>query len=217
MQFYISGQDGTNAVDREAILHALCQNWSGFSDRFNTIEGDWISGLSGHLEAITEMRANHVQRWIYQNLERFKASHASLETLRRACDTALMELKENVHLCKAQCLSCDLLCLQGRGHETQHDCGTSHLCPYPCGFGDEHPGEEKKCGFRHVALYNLFDPPNSFTVLDIRGSMCMPGISCIILLHLHLTFYRCAVDIHLCGEPCELSGKKGCLGGCTKV
>ena len=32
-----------------------------------------------------------------------------------------------------------------------------------------------------------------------------------------LIFWSCAVDIHLCGEPCKLGSKKGCLGGCTKV
>ena len=136
-------------------------------------ESDWISGLSGYLETITQMRATHVQEWIHQNLDRFKATHASLETLKRACDTVLVELKENARLCKAQCSSCNLLCLQSRGHETQHDCKTSHECPHPCGFGDEHPGEEKKCGFRHVILYIGFFLINSFLVLDIQDSMCM--------------------------------------------
>ena len=32
-----------------------------------------------------------------------------------------------------------------------------------------------------------------------------------------LTFWSCAINIHLCGESCKLSSKKGCLGGCTKV
>ncbi|KAH9963060.1 hypothetical protein BJV74DRAFT_880022 [Russula compacta] len=27
----------------------------------------------------------------------------------------------------------------------------------------------------------------------------------------------CVVNAHLCGEPCKLSGKRGCLEGCTKV
>jgi len=184
MQFYLSEHSGTNAVDREAILYALCQDWSGFTNRSNVTEGAWISGLSGHLEIITEMRASHVKKWISQNLERFKASHASLETLRRACDTALMELKENVHLCKAQCLSCNLLCLQSRGHDTQHDCGTSHLCPHSCSFNDEHPGEEKKCGFRYVMLYNSFSLIDLLTVLDIQDSTCMPRFLCMILPHL---------------------------------
>ena len=158
MQFYLSGNSGTNAVDREAALYALCQSWSEYPSRFNTPEGDWVSGLSDYLEATTQMRATHVHEWIYQNLERFKASHASLETLKRACDTALVELKENVHLCKAQCSSCDLMCLQSRGHDTQHDCWTSHHCPHLCGFNDEHPGEEKKCGFRYDILHNEFFP-----------------------------------------------------------
>ena len=154
MQFYLSGNSG----DREAALYTLCESWDEFSNRFNVPEGDWISGLSGYLETITQMRAAHVQKWIHQNLDRFKASHASLEMLKRACDTALVELKENTHLCRAQCSSCNLLCLQSRGHEAQHNCQTSHYCPHLCGFGDEHPEEEKKCGFRHVISHNVFPP-----------------------------------------------------------
>ena len=157
MEFYLSGQNDSNAVDREAILHTLCKSWSEFPTRFNIPENDWISGLSDYLETITQMRATHVQKWIHNNLERFKASHASLETLKRACDTTLIELKENAHLCKAQCASCSLLCLQSRGHDASHDCQTSHLCPHLCGFSDEHSsGDEKKCGFRYVILHRIY-------------------------------------------------------------
>ena len=182
IQFYLSGHSDTNAVDRKAALCTLCESWSEFSNRFNTPEGDWISGLSGYLEAITEMRATHVHEWIHQNLDRFKANHASLETLRRACDTALVELKENIHLCKAQCSSCNLLCLQSRGHGTQHDCRTSHHCPHLCGFDDEHPGEGKKCGFRWVVFCNNFSFINPFTALAILGDMCMLRIFCVMSL-----------------------------------
>src|ERR1700683_4807591 len=28
---------------------------------------------------------------------------------------------------------------------------------------------------------------------------------------------RCVVNAHLCGEPCKLAGKQGCLEECTKV
>ena len=152
MCFYLSGHSGTNPVDREAALSTLCKSWSGFSSRFSITEGDWVAGLSGYLEEVTEMRAAHVQKWISQNLDRFKTGHATLETLRRACDAALVELKENVHLCKAQCSFCNLLCLQSRGQHTQHDCRTSHQCPHYCSFNGDHPGEEKKCGFRYIIL-----------------------------------------------------------------
>ncbi|KAJ7180916.1 hypothetical protein C8R46DRAFT_595271 [Mycena filopes] len=33
----------------------------------------------------------------------------------------------------------------------------------------------------------------------------------------HAGRHICAVDIHLCGEPCELKDKQGCLGGCMKT
>lgn len=175
MQFYLSGQSGPNAVDREAILSTLCESWSEFPTRSNVPEGDWVSGLTGYLEEITQKRAAHVQKWIHQNLERFRTSHANLEILKRACDTALVELKENVHLCRAQCSCCDLLCLQSHGHGAPHDCQTSHHCPHLCGFSDDHnSGENKKCGFRYIILHQNNFLANFFSVLDIQGSMCMP-------------------------------------------
>ncbi|KAJ6519114.1 hypothetical protein C8R45DRAFT_851769, partial [Mycena sanguinolenta] len=33
----------------------------------------------------------------------------------------------------------------------------------------------------------------------------------------HAGRHICAVDIHLCGEPCQLKDKQGCLGGCMKA
>ncbi|KAF8216813.1 hypothetical protein K438DRAFT_1658303 [Mycena galopus ATCC 62051] len=33
----------------------------------------------------------------------------------------------------------------------------------------------------------------------------------------HAGRHICAVDIHLCGEPCQLKDKQGCLGGCMKM
>jgi hypothetical protein len=33
----------------------------------------------------------------------------------------------------------------------------------------------------------------------------------------HQGTYSCVVNAHLCGEPCILSGKRGCLDDCTKV
>ena len=169
MQFYLSGHSG----DKEAILSALCKSWGEVSNRFDTSEGDWISELSGYLETITQMRVAHVQKWMHQNLDKFKASHTSLDILKRAYDTALAELKENIHLCKAQCSSCNLLCLQSYSHETQHDCQTSHHCPHPCGLSDKHLGEGKKCGFKYVTLHNGSSLANPLPVLGIQGSMCM--------------------------------------------
>ena len=184
MQFYLSGLDG----NQEADLCTLCGSWDEFSNRFNIPEGDWISGLSGYLETITQMRAAHVQKWIHQNLDRFKASHASLETLKRACETALIELKENVHLCKAQCSSCSLLCIRSRGHETQHDCQTSHHCPHPCEFDDEHPGEEKKCGFRYIIIQNNFSLLTLFQCWTFRTACVCLRIPCAMLQHLNTHF-----------------------------
>ena len=175
MQFYLSGHGG----NRETTLYTLCESWGEFSNRLNIPESNWVSGLSGYLETTTQMRATHVQKWIHQNLNRFRASHSSLETLKRACETALVELKESVHLCKAQCSSCSLLCLQSHGHETQHNCQTSHHCPYPCVFSDEHPSEEKKCGFKYVISHKNFSLLTLFQCWTFRTACVCLRIICV--------------------------------------
>ena len=77
-------------------------------------------------------------------------------------------------------------------------------------------GRSADSGMSHpVTILSQFGLINSFTARDIQDDMCMLRIPlCGVTI---LTLHRCAVEVHLCGEACKLSGKKGCLGGCTKV
>ena len=65
----------------------------------------------------------------------------------------------------------------------------------------------------HTTGFSLLIP---FQCWTFRTACVCPRILCTISLHSH-THFRCVVDLHLCGEPCELRGKKGCQGECTKV
>jgi hypothetical protein len=176
-------------------------------------------GLSGYLETITQMRAAHVQEWIYQNLERFKASHASLETLKRACDTALVELKENVHLCKAQCLSCNLLCLQTVAMTLPMIAGlpTTVLTCVSLVMNTilvKRRNVDLGKFFPMIIIISLLTPSQCWTFR--AACVCLKAFAKDATI-LTIPPSRCAVDIHLCGEPCKLGDKKGCQGGCTKV
>jgi len=69
-----------------------------------------------------------------------------------------------------------------------------------------------------MTLYTMiFFHINSSLVLGTQGNMCMPMDSLHEVTTLIIPIFRCAVDVHLCGEPCKLKGKKWCLGECTKV
>ncbi|KIM57715.1 hypothetical protein SCLCIDRAFT_1219233 [Scleroderma citrinum Foug A] len=168
--------------DRERALAALCESWDRFSSRQHAPDSEWMDGLSQYLEHIVSLRIDHVQEWVTQNLARFQAGHARIEELRRTLENTVVDLKSNVRLCKVQCANCQLLCIQNRFHDGQHDCQTNHRCVHQCVFCQE-SGQHKDC-----------------TV--VAG---------------HAGKHICVVNAHLCGEPCRLQGRGGCLKECTKV
>jgi hypothetical protein len=90
--------------------------------------------LATHLSKLIDLRVNHVRLWLDLNLRRFQRGHAAIEDLRRKFDSLVIELKDNVQLCRAQCASCHLLCILSRLHGGDHSCQTSHKCIYTCRF-----------------------------------------------------------------------------------
>ncbi|KAI0317532.1 hypothetical protein OF83DRAFT_1171919 [Amylostereum chailletii] len=187
--FFIAGSD-TNDTNREQTLGVLRGAWDKQGERQLVPDPDYVSGLSEHLGQLVDLRTGHVRQWVEANLTRFQSvGHASIDELRRILDNAIIDLRAGVQLCKVQCSSCNLLCVQSRLHEGPHDCDTDHNCIHNCSYCEEEAGTEssawnqKPCG--HSAG--------------------------------HSGKHICATDAHLCGEPCYLSGKQGCMNGCTKL
>lgn len=148
-RFYLPGPE-TSPHNRELMLSVLRDEWDGSPTRHNQVDAEWISRLSLHLDLLIDMRVDHVREWISSNLARFKTGHANIEALRRTFETAIIDLRANVQLCRMKCDSCHLLCLRGRLHdhgpEEPHHCQTSHRCVHTCDFC-ESDSEEKTCGF----------------------------------------------------------------------
>ncbi|KAI0052041.1 hypothetical protein FA95DRAFT_1484280 [Auriscalpium vulgare] len=170
-------------AERERRLSILLRSWPAFESRQNMPDAEWAADLALYLNELVDMRTVHVQEWLDANLTRFQAGHASIDDLRRAFDALKIDLRSNVQLCRAQCTSCQLICVQGRQHEGEHHCQTNHECSHICSFCEAEGLGRKNCGM-------------------IAG---------------HSGRHICVVGSHLCGETCELNGKQGCLGECTKV
>lgn len=182
--FHISTLAG-EAVDADSALAALRISWSGYRNRANSTESDWVASLSSYLEEIVNLRVAHVHAWLDANLQRFTAEHANIDNLRRTFASIGAQMKADVELCKVKCSRCDLICLRSRRHSSSesHDCQTNHKCTLPCDFDDDHMDNEEDCGY----------PAG------------------------HSGKHICLVERHLCGEPCALSDKNGCLGDCIKT
>jgi hypothetical protein len=142
--FFLGGIGIQNA-SCEQVLTVLRDAWDQADSRQLMLDAEWASELSAHLNNLVEMRVEHVREWITLNLSRFQTSHANIEELRRTFESATVDLKAGVQLCKAKCASCHLLCVQSRLHNSTHDCQTSHECIRVCDFCNDNPGERKDC------------------------------------------------------------------------
>jgi hypothetical protein len=153
LRFFLSTTGAAGDVSaREIMLNDFQRTWDSFILRGDQTEEDWISGLTSYLNYVVELRIDYVRKWVDSNLSRFKTDHANIETLRRAFDSEIVDLKANVQLCRMQCGSCYLFCIRPRGHEDDesHDCKTDHTCHKLCEFVDEHPDGDETCGSRYV-------------------------------------------------------------------
>ncbi|KIM92371.1 hypothetical protein PILCRDRAFT_417 [Piloderma croceum F 1598] len=102
---------GMYAAERETVLAGLRRAWNQNDSRQLIADTDWISMLSLHLEHLVNLRIDHVREWITTNLLRFQTAHANIEELRRTFESATVDLKANVQLCKMhQEHSCTSLC-----------------------------------------------------------------------------------------------------------
>ena len=132
----------------ETHLAALLESWVPSAPRQSMPDSEFFAELKKHLNELIDLRVNHVLSWLDCNLARFQGSHAAIEDLRRRFDNMVIEMKTNVQLCGAQCVSCHLFCVRSRLHEGDHSCNTDHKCAFNCGFCED----KKLCGTRYGIL-----------------------------------------------------------------
>jgi len=153
-RFFLPGQ-ATQPNTAELALSVLRHAWDRSQLRQHKPDHEWTADLGLYLAGLVEIRVERVREWISSNLARFKTSHANIEALRRSLETAIVDLNENIQLCGMQCGSCHLLCIRNRRHEGSHHCQTSHECVHICDFMNEHPEEQKLCGFRYSSIQKV--------------------------------------------------------------
>jgi len=147
-QFFLAVGAAPQSEARERALSILQSSWNRCETRQRIPDAEWAEDLSRYIEDIANLRIHHVREWLDQNLSRFQAWYASIEELRRTFEGAIVDLKSNVQLCKLQCNSCQLLCVQSRFHDGPHACQTNHLCIYECAFCQE----PRECGMKWVSI-----------------------------------------------------------------
>ncbi|KAH8977864.1 hypothetical protein EDB86DRAFT_3157238 [Lactarius hatsudake] len=181
-RFVLTGQS-SSVADHECLLAVLRGSWDRTIHRQYLDDSEWHSDLVHYLTHLVDLRVAHVENWLESNVQQFDGGHASIEELRRTFDSAVIDLRASVELCRSQCGSCNLICVQcSRSHKRNHDCSTDHRCIHRCSFCERDGLPTQPCG----------------------QSAGHPGD------------HICRVGVHLCGEPCELSGPRACTEICVK-
>jgi len=142
--FSLATAGAHHASTREASLRVLSHAWDGYDSRQHISEDVWLENLTAHIANLLNLRIARVREWISSNVARFQGGQASIGELMRTFENATVDLWGNVQLCKLKCASCELLCIQSRLHDGQHDCQGSHVCIYSCDFCAS-SGETKAC------------------------------------------------------------------------
>ena len=137
----------TPVVDHERALTTLRDSWAQTIQRQHTDDSKWHSDLVQYLTRLVDLRIAHVENWLESNVQRFEGEHASIEELRRTFDSAVIDLRASVELCRSQCGSCNLICVQGsRSHNASHDCFTKHRCIHSCSACERESRPAQPCG-----------------------------------------------------------------------
>ncbi|KAG2112788.1 hypothetical protein BD769DRAFT_1391798 [Suillus cothurnatus] len=179
-KFSLAG--GQDSHSCETTLQVLSHAWGDYNSRYHMPDDIWIENLIMYIDTLVNLRIAHVCEWISSNVARFQNRQASIDELMRTFKSATVDLKSNLQLCKLKCGSCELLCIQSRLHDGQHDCQTSHHCVHSCDFYAS-SGEMKACS---MSRQECLDE-------------CTKVISHAEDVHL------CAATVHACGQPCNLS------------
>ena len=133
-------------ADREHHLSILRDSWDRSGSRQHINDSEWTSDLVQHLTRLVDLRVAHLNKWLESNIQRFKAEHPCIEDLCRTFNSAVIDLRTGIQLCKSQCADCDLSCIQSRFHEGDHNCLTSHECVHDCTFCNRDFLTAKHCG-----------------------------------------------------------------------
>ncbi|KAI0297435.1 hypothetical protein BC826DRAFT_166673 [Russula brevipes] len=205
-EFLLAGPDALVA-DRELRLGALRETWNRRNTRQHVDDSEWTSDLAQFLTHLVDLRTAHVDKWLKSNVQRFQAGHASIEELRRTFDSAVIDLRASVQLCRSQCSNCNLFCIQSRLHEASHDCLTNHECVHACTFCERDYLAAKPCGQiaghsgYHVCRVDshLCGEPCAFSGKQGCVDECVKAVA-------HEGDHVCSAPVHMCGQPCDLIG-----------
>jgi hypothetical protein len=202
-----------HASKREASLRVLSHAWDGYSSRQHVSEDVWLGNLTAHITNLLNLRIAHVREWISSNIARFQGGQASISELTRTFENATVDLKGNVQ----QVVNYSVF---RADYTTGSMTAKVLMFVFILVTSALHAEKQKLARCRKGFYCVIYWPVTNTDGLQGRSSgkthvrhFIDDGFN----LGSHSAVSRCVVTAHLCGQPCQLFGRQGCLQECTRV
>ncbi|KAB5590852.1 hypothetical protein CTheo_5695 [Ceratobasidium theobromae] len=208
LEFFVPnlGNSFTSASeDNAAVEHSLkllidgCTHKLGITP--NMARGvEFIERLQQQLLQDLDLRIKHVRHWVQVNVQRFPPENQDIRNIHGKIDSLEIAMRAALQLCSEKCSTCHYLCVRPRRHVEEHQCGTTHRCPFLCEVSNQH-SDPVDCGLpaghsaRHMCTVNKHLCGSNCHLIGKDGC----AKSCVQPLG-HDGEHLCSAELHLCGK-----------------
>ncbi|CEL64063.1 hypothetical protein RSOLAG1IB_11047 [Rhizoctonia solani AG-1 IB] len=185
-------------------LNSFCLSNATIGQRHVIGDQPYVEFLQQQLFGLLDRRLEYVRSWVQVNVQRFPANIQDIRNIYNKIDTMALGMRTAVRLCMETCSSCHYLCTRPFRHSNEHQCGTTHICPFSCEVSDDHP-EPVGCGLpaghsaQHMCNVKAHSCGHNCHLIDKNGC----ARSCVKPMY-HESEHLCSARLHSCGEPCSL-------------
>ncbi|KAG1848075.1 hypothetical protein DFJ58DRAFT_729977 [Suillus subalutaceus] len=207
-EFSLAG--GPQSSSRETALQVLSHAWDDYGSRHHMPEDRWIENLLAHIDSLVNLRVTHAREWISSNVARFQSGQASIDELMRTFESATVDLKSNLQLCKLNMTARLLMIAYILAISVRHlERRRLALCRKPKSSGASRQPYVKP--FMIVSTHELIVPSRCVVNAHLCGQACkLSGRQgcldeCTKVIGHAEDDHLCAATVHACGQPCDLS------------
>ncbi|KAF8261846.1 hypothetical protein EI94DRAFT_1705222 [Lactarius quietus] len=176
-RFVLTGPKSPVA-DHERALTNLRDSWDQAIKRQNLDDSKWHSDLIQHLTYLVDLRVAHVKKWLESNVQRFEGVHASIEELRRTFDSAVIDLRASIEICRSKC---GVFIVAPSANATAYQLGPV---------------------VKMLVIQEIIFAELRFIYADNRAGSQVHGHP---IHHDDDGSHLCSALVHMCGQPCRLT------------
>ncbi|KAB5588316.1 hypothetical protein CTheo_8242 [Ceratobasidium theobromae] len=183
VEFFVPNLGGLTLADDTIMEHLLKSLTDSCTHRLGIAvdtarDVAFIDRLQQQLLRDLDLRMKHVRHWIQVNVQRFPPENQDIRNIHGKIDSLEIAMRAALQLCSEKCSTCHYLCVRPRRHVGEHQCGTTHRCPFLCEVSGQH-SNPVDCGLpaghsaRHMCTVNKHSCGSNCHLIGKDGRLTM--------------------------------------------